>query len=58
MREPQARPKDKERWSLLLRFLKEKDKITLERINHSKLGDQTDTKNPEGSVATSTSFVI
>lgn len=31
---PQARKKDKEKWSLLLGLLKEKDKTTLKRVNY------------------------
>jgi hypothetical protein len=36
------RKKNKERWSLLLRFPKEKHKTTLKGVDHSKISDETD----------------
>lgn len=39
------RKKDQERWSLLMNFLKKKDKTTLKRLNYSKLDDEKNAKN-------------
>lgn len=39
------RKKDQERWSLLMNFLKKKDKTTLKRVNYSKLDDEKNAKN-------------